>query len=109
MSVVKTRIEFDSRSDQIVVNHLRLAIEKLIFFRDEAALFFDETSLLVDEAFLLFDERFLSGDEIDAGGMSAVGFGGRFCSMMVVAIGAAVSIAVAVAVGVAIAIVVGAR
>ena len=46
---------------------MRLALEKLIFFGNQAALFFDEASLLVDEALLVLDQRFLGGKEVSVG------------------------------------------
>jgi hypothetical protein len=51
-------------SEQIIIEHLRLAIEELIFFGNEAALFLDEASLLVDEALLFLNQRFLRRHEV---------------------------------------------
>ena len=46
---------------------MRLALEKLILFSDEAALFLDQASLLINESLLVLDQRFLRRKEVRMG------------------------------------------
>src|SRR5215831_17713956 len=41
--------------EQIIIQHLRLALEKLILFSDEPALLLNQPSLLIYEALLVLD------------------------------------------------------
>lgn len=48
-------LESGIRSEQIIIQHLRLALKKLILFSDEAALLLYQPSLLINESLLVLN------------------------------------------------------
>ena len=97
-------------SEQIIIEHLRLAFEELILFFDQPALFLDQTSLLLNESLLLLDERFLTRNHGRSGFQSAVGICRRFGGMtLAIAVMSSVAVTAPIAVNVPIAVVLNAR